>query len=186
MGKGLKIIEVDKLAELLDLSARRVQQLAADDVMVKAGRGRYDLFRSVQGYVKYLNALIPNKLDGGIDRAARADAENSRAHYLREKAALTELQRKEKEGLMVNKEKERRAAYSLARGLRNTIMNIPARVSVRFAAVDDADQIYRELEKELNESLALIADMAEQGDAAVDAERLKLCGGEDCAHWVGI
>ena len=57
------IVDVSTLATLFDLSAVRVQQLAADGVIVKAGRGRYELLPSIQGYIGYLQQRRSNQWD---------------------------------------------------------------------------------------------------------------------------
>lgn len=51
-------------AELFNISERRIQQLAKDAIIPKAGRGRYPLLGTVRGYVDYLQLLrvIPDAL----------------------------------------------------------------------------------------------------------------------------
>lgn len=45
------------IAEMLLITDRRLRQLAAEDIIPKATRGRYPLAGCVQGYVKYLQQL---------------------------------------------------------------------------------------------------------------------------------
>jgi len=175
-------VSVDVLAEFLVLSSRRVQQLAGEGVIVKDARGKYDLVGSVRAYVKYLNDLIPNKQLDGSAKTARLDTESHRAVLMRENSILARLKREEKEGVLVNKDRERRDAFKLARSLRNTVLNIPARVSVRFAADRDADKIFRSLEKELIEALEMTAEIA---SGNIDDGKFVFLGGEDCQHWCG-
>ena len=63
MGKGLgpgvdmaekATVPAETLAKLLNLTEVRIQQLAKDGIIVKETRGRYDLWGSIKGYVKYL------------------------------------------------------------------------------------------------------------------------------------
>ena len=49
------------LSILLDVTERRIQQLAREGVMVRDKRGRYDLIPSIQGYVRYLRAYVEKK-----------------------------------------------------------------------------------------------------------------------------
>ena len=49
------------LSILLDLTERRVQQLAHEEVIVRDQRGWYDLISSIQGYVRYLRAQAQKK-----------------------------------------------------------------------------------------------------------------------------
>lgn len=45
---------VDVLAYVLNMSPRRVQILAQQGVVVRAGRGRYFLIQSVHAYIAYM------------------------------------------------------------------------------------------------------------------------------------
>ena len=44
----------DFYAKLFDLSVRRIQQLAKDEIIPKQGRGEYPLIGTVKGYVNFL------------------------------------------------------------------------------------------------------------------------------------
>ena len=48
------------IAELLNLSVRRIQQLAERRIIPKATKGKYDLIGCVQGYAEFLQRQIPN------------------------------------------------------------------------------------------------------------------------------
>ena len=47
---------IQAIAKLLKLSERRIQQLAKDNIIPKAERGKYDLVSSVHGYIDFLKA----------------------------------------------------------------------------------------------------------------------------------
>lgn len=72
---------VDTICKLCDLTPRRVQQLTAEGVLVKVERGRYDLIRSVRGYIQYLKerALKADQVpeDEWKKRKVRAEAETA-------------------------------------------------------------------------------------------------------------
>lgn len=50
--KETSTVSVDKMAEIFDMTARRVEQLEKDGVFYKLGHNRYDLLRSAAGYVQ--------------------------------------------------------------------------------------------------------------------------------------
>ena len=56
-------VPVSVLAKLFNLTSVRVQQLAADGIISKAGRGQYDLWSSVRGYIKFLQERKVNQWD---------------------------------------------------------------------------------------------------------------------------
>ncbi len=178
------IVSANDLAELLLVTDRRVQQLAGMGVITKVERGKYDLRQSIQGYIRFLNTMIPNKQLDGPAREVRAQTEEHRSVLMQERARMATLNRLEKEGLLVNKEQERRAAFKLGRTVRNSMMNIPARVAPGFAATQDSNKIYRSLEKEIIMAMEDVADMVESGEGSEDGFVHR--GGEDCLHWCGL
>lgn len=173
---------VEIMAKLLQLTPRRVQQLANEGIIEKTDRGRYDLIKSVQGYIRYLNDQIPNKStsDGGAT-FARVDAEVERAKYLKHKAELTRLEEEEKKGLLVSLDSQRHEAYRIGRILQTNILNIPARIAQDLAIETDASIIHRKLETELRQAMQDIADIISAGS---DVFTLPLDAEADCAHWL--
>ena len=91
------------IAELLNLSERRVEQLAQKKIIPKAERGKYDLGPTVKAYVMYLQ----QKLTGGgeaidvsefKDRLLKAKALEQEA-----KARLREIMKLEREGKVIDR-----------------------------------------------------------------------------------
>ena len=62
----------ETIANLLNISERRVDQLAKKKIIPKAGRGVFDLGPTVQAYVRYLQGLcagtIRSSEDSDLDR----------------------------------------------------------------------------------------------------------------------
>ena len=78
------------IARLLDLTERRVQQLAREGVIPPAARsgadrGRYDLVGAVRGYVHYLREQAARSQSGAADFGAE------RARLVKAKADLAEM-----------------------------------------------------------------------------------------------
>lgn len=57
MPGGDRNIGAKQIAYLFRISERRVQQLAAEGIIQREARGRYNLVESVRGYVEYLQAI---------------------------------------------------------------------------------------------------------------------------------
>ena len=72
-------VDVGTLGKLLDLTDRRIQQLAAEGVIPKAERGRYPFVGAIQGYVRYLQERVSG------DRST-SDLSTERARLAREQA----------------------------------------------------------------------------------------------------
>ena len=61
--QGLYSTEI--IANLLNLSERRVEQLTKKKIIPKAGRGVYDLGQTVQAYIRYLQGVCSGAIKSG-------------------------------------------------------------------------------------------------------------------------
>jgi phage terminase Nu1 subunit (DNA packaging protein) len=80
---GLELSTSD-LADLLEVSTRRVQQLAAEGAVVRSRRGYYALRDSMRAYVAWL--------EGQAEGSPGEDERSARARKLRAEAELKERQ----------------------------------------------------------------------------------------------
>ena len=78
------------IANLFNLTERRVQQMAAEGIIPKAERGKYELVGCVRGYIKYLQERAFGKDVG------QSDTFIERARLLRAKADEAEIDAKVK------------------------------------------------------------------------------------------
>jgi phage terminase Nu1 subunit (DNA packaging protein) len=84
-------VPVGTLAKLFNLTDIRVQQLAKMGVCVKAERGRYDLWASVKGYIKYLQErAVGRGPEGGGGEGD--DYQKHRARLYKARADKEEIQ----------------------------------------------------------------------------------------------
>lgn len=70
-----------------------------------------------------------------------------------ERGKLAELDRKQREGELVERSDVEEAAFASARRVRDALMNIPARVSSLYAAETDPQKIHQNLEDEIRNVL---------------------------------
>jgi phage terminase Nu1 subunit (DNA packaging protein) len=70
-----------------------------------------------------------------------------------ERGKLAELDRKQREGELVERGEVEQAAFSNARRVRDALMNIPARVASLYAAETDPQKIHQNLEDEIRNVL---------------------------------
>ena len=61
------LYKVAVIARFLNLTERRVQQLARDGIIPKPEKGKYDLVGCVQGYIAFLQARAFGKETGTVD-----------------------------------------------------------------------------------------------------------------------
>lgn len=94
----------ETIANLLNISERRIEQLVKQKVIPKAGRGVFDLGPTVQSYVRYLQGLcsgaIKSKESSELDRRlleAQVLERESKARQAKYRADLLEQELREKD-----------------------------------------------------------------------------------------
>jgi hypothetical protein len=109
------------------------------------------------------NVAAPPRLEDGADDQdpAESEGESSTSEYRthraqREKfsALKQELEYKQLAGELISVEEAKRIAYTAFRGIRDSVLNVPARLKDQLAALDDPHQCERLLESALSAALA--------------------------------
>lgn len=77
---------VATIAEILNLTPRRVQQLVKEKIIPKAVHGEYELFGCIKGYIMYLQERTSGR------EVTTADAHAERTRLLKAQADKTELE----------------------------------------------------------------------------------------------
>ena len=91
------VYPVTTIAKLFDLTERRVQQLAKDNVIPKPVGGKYDLIGCVRGYVTFLRKSVEQQGSG----SSNADLKQSRTDLLKMQQKNAELAYQQKTGAMI-------------------------------------------------------------------------------------
>ena len=145
---------VTTIAKLLDLTDRRVQQLANDGVIPRAERGRYDLIATVQGYVRFLR-------ERAFGAVANTDSHTEKTRLTAAQASIAEMTEMEMRGELVRAGDVRREIYTASRQIRNTMLTMPDRIASKLVTVDDGLVIHEMLEAEIT---VMLEDVAALGD----------------------
>ncbi len=101
----------------------------------------------------------------GIRKSVEADKPESPLNAAKEKqafyqAALSQLEYEEKAGKLIEVEKVKSDAFSTARLVRDSVMNVPERIASLLAAESDPHKCFMMLKEELNVALrSLVTDM---------------------------
>jgi biotin operon repressor len=115
-----EIVTATELGARLGLTSTRVAKLAADGVMVKAGRGRYRAWASVKGYTEYLR----RGASGRESPAAKA-----RAALLTIEAKRAQLKLGAEMDKYIDRDEAERSMNTFVGVMRRSMMAIPGRVS---------------------------------------------------------
>ena len=137
---------LQELSAFLMLTDRRVQQLKDANVIVKFGRGEYDLTKSTQGYINFLR----ERAFGGV---ANTDQHGEKTRLITAQANIAEMNDAELRGDLVRVDEIRRSIFTAARGVRNSLQTVADRLAQPLAGEDDHHEIHAMIENEINQIL---------------------------------
>lgn len=153
-----KILEVTEaeLCEYLNLSGRRIRTLATESVVVKTKAGRYDLKKSVSGYVDFIKDTKKEEKQG-IDKVKLAREAEGLMHD-KLKKRKTELQVMQLEKTMLLTEDVIDMWTDFATMVKSKLLNIPTKLAPQLIGIDDVNIIKKAIATEVSEALNEIAD----------------------------
>ena len=137
---------IEAIAKLLKLSERRIQQLAKDNIIPKAERGKYDLVSSVHGYIDFLKAKA------GGDFTAEEVLKNKNK-LLKAKAEIAEIEKQKATGELIPKEEVKRTWLELIHKIKQKLLSIPNKVAPVVVTVKNISEIKLILQDKLYEAL---------------------------------
>lgn len=150
---------VETIAALLDLTPRRVQQLASEGHIPKAERGRYELVPSVKGYIRYLK-----------DRAINADVQGGeegdhKRRLMKARADIAEMEAERISGNQIEVDAVERTWVAAASRFRQKMLSIAYKAAPIVAVETDIDTIHDKLESMIHEGLGELANLDVQSTA---------------------
>ena len=66
----MAVVTIEKIAKLLKLSERRAYQLAKDGIIIKTEKGKYNLEKSIAGYIDYIKPSSKENITATEDAQA--------------------------------------------------------------------------------------------------------------------
>lgn len=119
---------VETLAEIFGLTSARINQLAADGIIVRHERGKYDLLASVKKYCEYLRTKKKNQFDGG-DTPDGKDYEKHRSRYTAAKADIAEIDAAMKKGQAHDATAVAKVWYDMIAAARGKFLSVPTKAA---------------------------------------------------------
>jgi phage terminase Nu1 subunit (DNA packaging protein) len=116
-------VDVGTLANLLSLTAVRIQQLATDGVVIKSARGKYDLWPSIRGYIKYLQERRVNQWDANGEE--QTDIKREQLRRTKEEADKLELQNARTRGELTEVARVKTLGGRVMVAIKGRILNFP-------------------------------------------------------------
>lgn len=153
------------ISRLLDLSPRRVFQLATEGVIPRAERGRYELVPAVQGYIRYLRdrAIGSDALPEDANRA-------SRARLTKAKAEAQEMENERVRGELIPQAVVGKAWAEMAMAFRARSLSIPKKAAPQVVGVNSISEVEGILERMIVEALDELSHADYSGSTENDSE----------------
>jgi len=143
-----EIVPTDTMADLLGVSAGRIQALARDGTLVRVEPGKYDLRASLRKYT----AALRDKATGRAQSTLAAEKER----LARENADKVALQNAKARGELVATGEVEREWASVLRDVRAGMLAVPARIGATLPHLTVHD--VGEIDREIRASLEGLAD----------------------------
>jgi phage terminase Nu1 subunit (DNA packaging protein) len=141
-----------QLGEILSLSERRISDLVKSGVIPPSSPCGYRLAPSVRGYIDFL-------------RKERGSLSEERTLLTRAKRLKAELELRQREGALIERETVREDSYAAGRRVRDQLLTIPDRVAGLCAAEQDQSAVHRILDKEILNTLTEIGSWSGKYEA---------------------
>jgi phage terminase Nu1 subunit (DNA packaging protein) len=139
-------VSTTELAEVLGLTARRVQQLAQDGILNAEERGAYPLAESVQAYIEQRT----REKAAGSAELEKLEAE---AKLKKAKAVMAEIEAQELQGKMHRAEDVEAAINDLVGAVRSAMVALPGRVATDAANASTPLEASEVIRSEVNKAM---------------------------------
>ena len=145
-------VDVSTLAKLFNLTAMRVQQLATDGVVVRAERGKYELWPSIRNYIKSLQERKVNQWSTGAGERG-GEYEGHRARLTKARADMAEVQAALLKGSTHEASAVEAVWFDMIGNARTKLLAMPSKLAPRVHGEDNLAAIKTAIEAAVTEAL---------------------------------
>lgn len=156
-------VKTTELAGILGVSARRIQQLAQDDIFRPVRRGWFSLGDSVRRYIAFLDKEKKQESDAEREQSkkrGKADVEWKEA-----RAKIAKLQAEELEGTMHRAKDVQAMTEQLLYAVRGALSALPGRCGKEVAETDNVRETIAILQREVNAAMDELQNFRYDPDA---------------------
>lgn len=144
------------LEKILQVSDRRIRQLAEENIIVRVSKGRYRLMESISNYILALKVSMEAENNQSVDGELNLDRE--KAIHERVKRNISELKLKTMQGELHKSEDVERVMTDMLVSIKSKLLSMPSKLAPMLVARNDIDFIKRTLNSEVLEVLNEIKD----------------------------
>ncbi len=154
--KFARILGIKEIAVVLNLTPRRVQQLA-NEGLPKKKRGKYDQDECVGWYIRYLQALVEKRAI--VDEGGKifASEREERLRLLRADADLREIELARERSELVSIEEVEREMTDLILTTKARVMAVAPRLAPELVGETSRVMVHAKIEKALKDALLNLA-----------------------------
>lgn len=138
-------------AKLLMISQRRIQQLAKDGVIPQPIEGKYDLVKTIQGYVKFLQ----DRVHGG---GSSTDLNKEKIRLTSANANKVEIEVEVLKGTLIPAEVVAQVWSDQCTAFKQKVLSLPTKLSHQLSAIQDATQIEALLKSHVKEAMQELSE----------------------------
>ena len=142
----------EELARLLGITARRVAQLVAKDILKREGRDTFSTANSVQAFIGWRETVLARQYGQGDYGAARAE-------LYKERAAKMRLEREKLEGALIPRADVAAAWSQIFTLIKTRMMAIPSKLALRLSQCKAPGETKALLDAEIREGLEDVANV---------------------------
>ena len=133
-----------QLSDILDLSVRRIQQLAKSGTLPEQeARNRYRLVDSIQGYIKYLRGQV-------VHGDAPQDLREAKLRQEKARAEILELEALQKNGELQHQDDIEKVWTSIAVLIKTKLLALSSRVSADVYGATSLVQVRTRIDEEVD------------------------------------
>ena len=140
-------LTTNQLAQALDRSPRRIQQLASEGIIAKSARGRYPL-EAVTAFIRFLEADTAR---------GPADLQAERARLTRAQADLAEATLAQRRGELLAREDVDAAMIATLGRVRSRLLAVPSKCAAEAAHSGDPREAEGVIKQAVYDALAELA-----------------------------
>lgn len=144
------------LEKIIGVSDRRIRQLAEENIIIRAAKGRYKLMDSVTNYILTLKVQMEANNAESVD--GEIDLEEEKAIHERVKRHISELKLQTMKGELHKSEDVERVMMDMLASVRAKLLSMPTKLAPILVSRSDIDFVRNTINREVMEALNELKD----------------------------
>ncbi len=144
------------LEKIIGVSDRRIRQLAEENIIIRAAKGRYKLMDSISNYILTLKVAIESGNSESPD--GEIDLEEEKAIHERVKRHISELKLQTMKGDLHKSEDVERVMTDMLVSIKTKLLSMPTKLAPILVSRNDIDFVRNAINREVLDALNELKD----------------------------